>query len=299
MKLETYLENQENVKNIAKKLISGIQVKDAVQLSKRVEYFRGRKLITAVTEKKALKKLKNIEVNSEEDAILIGKALLKHGFIHASNVKDRKLRELVPLRTSDFTESGYYTWIFQTSSFKRNLLLGLIIGGFLSLVMFPIWPQTVKTGTWYTSVTFLIAFCGLIFLRAVLFLLLWTVGFDFWIFPNLFDDEASVVESFLPIMTFEKGSTAFESWISRILFLIGLVLSGAYLYSQPTEFDEIMVIQRQFVSDLYEGKLLSNEEETFPEYEEDKMPDLDALLEEDEDDEINFDFEEEEVDKEL
>lgn len=284
--LKKFLEEKENVKRLARILYHAIPVKDAVQLSKRVDYFRGRKLTESFADGKLDKKLSFLNVKTEKESILIGAALLKHGFIHASKVKNKERRELEPLRTALFENDGYYTWLFQASSFKKNFLLGLIICGFLSLVMFPVWPKPMKTGIWYISVSLMILFFALIVIRGILFTLIWIFGYEFWLFPNLFDDDASFFESFQPLFSSEKSSTSFEAWISRFVVFLALVGSGLYLYSQPTEFDEILVIQRQFVSDLYEGKLLSNEEEYVEqELRERERPDLDTLRKELDDEE--------------
>jgi translocation protein SEC62 len=50
----------------------------------------------------------------------------------------------------------------------------------------------------YLCVMFLFFILGLVALRLVTFVALWFFGFDFWILPNLFNEEAGVLESFQP-----------------------------------------------------------------------------------------------------
>ena len=44
----------------------------------------------------------------------------------------------------------------------------------------------------------------IVVLRMVVFVIFWVVGFDFWIFPNFFDEYAGILDSFLPFYTFER-----------------------------------------------------------------------------------------------
>ncbi|CDJ42289.1 hypothetical protein ETH_00001485 [Eimeria tenella] len=61
------------------------------------------------------------------------------------------------------------------------------------ICMFPAWPLKLKIGVWYIAVVFLTILLFLIVLRLVLFLLLWFVGFDFWLLPNLFNEDAATL----------------------------------------------------------------------------------------------------------
>ena len=52
------------------------------------------------------------------------------------------------------------------------------------------------------------------------------------------------------------------------------------MYTQPTELDEILVIQRKFVQDLYEGNLLSDESEDAKSNIDKVIPDLEEIQKE-------------------
>lgn len=72
-------------------------------------------------------------------------------------------------------------------------MLALFIIAVLGFTMYPIWPLSVKVGIWYLSVTLLIIMVGFTLIRLILYVVFWLFGYEFWIFPNLFDDELGVV----------------------------------------------------------------------------------------------------------
>jgi translocation protein SEC62 len=137
-----------------------------------------------------------------------------------------------------------------------NIATGLVIGAVVAFTLLPIWPDIAKKVLWYFSVTFLIVTFVFILIRSVAFLLLWIVGYDFWIFPRLFDESLSFQDSFKPMYSFEKGSSG------QGYYRVGMfTVLGAFLYwalSQPTEFDSILKAQKDFIDDLYSGKLLAD-----------------------------------------
>lgn len=71
-------------------------------------------------------------------------------------------------------------------------MLGLFIVAFLGFTMYPIWPMSVKVGIWYISLTLLIVMLGFSLLRLALYVIFWIVGYEFWIFPNMYDDELGI-----------------------------------------------------------------------------------------------------------
>jgi translocation protein SEC62 len=137
-----------------------------------------------------------------------------------------------------------------------NFMTGGIVTAFLLITCFPIWPQIMKVILWYISCTLLVLIFSLVLIRWFLFLFVWIFGFEFWILPNLFDEERSVMDSFKPAMSFEKTGPGQLWW--RMAVLIGFVGSFYWAYTQPTEFDEFLKSNKQFVDDLYDGNLLSD-----------------------------------------
>ncbi len=155
-----------------------------------------------------------------------------------------------------FEEKGYYTWIFAGNMMWSNIATGLVIAVVIGFTLLPIWPDVAKKILWYFSVTFLIGTLAFCLIRVVAFLVLWILGYDFWIFPRLFDESLSFQDSFKPIYSFEKGSSGQGYYrIGMIALLIGFTY---WAYSQPTEFDGFIQAQKDFIDDLYSGKLIAD-----------------------------------------
>ena len=101
---------------------------------------------------------------------------------------------------------------------------------------------------WYLSVTLLAFMTVFLLIRFVLFLVLWVCGYEFWILPNLFDDTLSFSDSFKPRYSNEKVPAG-QHWY-RIAVFAGFVGFFYWAYTQPTDFDEMVNIQKQFMADL-------------------------------------------------
>jgi translocation protein SEC62 len=146
--------------------------------------------------------------------------------------------------------------MFSGNMMWSNLATGLVIFAVIGFTLLPIWPDVAKKILWYLSVTFLIFTLSFCLIRFFLFLLLWITGYDFWIFPRLFDESLSFQDSFKPIYSFEKGSSNQGYYRLGMLLLIGA--GGYWAYSQPSEFDGFIQAQKDFIDDLYTGKLLAD-----------------------------------------
>lgn len=158
--------------------------------------------------------------------------------------------------SKEFNEKFYYTWMYSGPMMWSNLGTILIIFFVIAFTLLPIWPTIAKKGLWYLSVTFLIFLTCLLTVRLVLFILFWLVGYEFWIFPRLFDETISVQDSFKPFISFEKNKS--KQNILR-LFSFALLLAGFYyLYTQETDFDHMIKVQKEFIDDLYSGKLIAD-----------------------------------------
>lgn len=137
-----------------------------------------------------------------------------------------------------------------------NIATGLVIAVVIGFTLLPIWPDYAKRILWYFSVTFLIGTLSFCLIRFVLFLMLWVFGYEFWIFPRLFDESLSFQDSFKPVYSFDKGTTG--QGLYRMGLIVALVGFGYWAYSQPTEFDGFLKAQTEFIDDLYSGKLIAD-----------------------------------------
>jgi hypothetical protein len=136
--------------------------------------------------------------------------------------------------------------------------------------LLPVWPQFAKKVLWYCAVTFLLFTFTFVFIRFLLFLLMWILGYEFWVFPRcpfppclshlpafrlrLFDESLGFVDSFKPVYVFENGSPGQGYY--RVALLVGVISFVVWAARQPTEFDGFLQAQKEFVDDLYSGEPL-------------------------------------------
>jgi hypothetical protein len=84
----------------------------------------------------------------------------------------------------------------------------MILAGIVALMIFflcfRLWPLWLKKAIFYFSFYTLCAIAVTTDLRLVLYILLFHVGFDFWLFPNFFIDSNDILDSFRPLYTLEK-----------------------------------------------------------------------------------------------
>lgn len=173
---------------------------------------------------------------------------------------------------------SYFVWLHEGDQAMSNLMSGLLVCAFILITCFPLWPNFLKLWLWYLSCTLLVLIFSVVLSRWFLFLFIWIFGYEFWILPNLFDEERSVADSFKPLSSFEKTGPGQMWW--RLLVLGGFIGFCFWAYSQPTEFDDFLKSNRAFVDDLYDGNLISDASQ----YSRDnidnpyKIPSIDELL---------------------
>ncbi len=238
----------------------------------------GEKLVTFLTEPKRGKWPKKLpKLPDRTDALAVCKTLLDVGYIHRSDKVGKGM--LQPLRSKEFEENGYYTWNYEGDKTYSHMMTGLMIAAFLFCTCFPIWPNFLKVWLWYLSVTILIFTFTLCIVRLLLFIGLWVCGYEFWLLPNLFDENLGVAESFVPLYSFAKSAAGQSMTRGAVLLLI--VASVYWAVSQPTEFDGFITAQRSFIDDLYSGNLLSDmSQQARDNIDKPKVKSLDDLLQE-------------------
>ena len=137
-----------------------------------------------------------------------------------------------------------------------NILTGAVIFVVVAFTLLPIWPEWAKKILWYMSVTMLIAILSFCIVRCVLFLFSWLLGYEFWVFPRLFDESLSFQDSFKPVYSFDNGTPGQGYWrMGLLLSIVGFIY---WATTQPTEFDGFIQAQKDFIDDLYSGNLLAD-----------------------------------------
>lgn len=98
-----------------------------------------------------------------------------------------------------------------------------------------------------------LSFC---LVRFLIFVVSWLFGYEFWIFPRLFDESLSFQDSFKPVYSIEKSAAGQGYYrIGLVVAIIGFVYWAA---TQPTEFDGFIQAQKDFLDDLYSGNLIAD-----------------------------------------
>lgn len=269
----------EGQRTLAHFLKNGVKTKNGIQHEKRVEYFKGKKLIEAILEAKKWPKSLP-KVTDRGVALQIAAMLLQANFFHKSEKnKDRK-GTLQIAKRNVFEEGGYYTWMISGNMTWSHIATGAVMATILGFTLLPIWPDAAKRVLWYCSVTFLISTLAFCLVRFLLFLLLWLFGYEFWIFPRLFDESLSFQDSFKPFYSFEKAAPGQGYY--RIGLLVALAAFVYWACTQPTEFDGFLKAQKDFLDDIYSGNLLADvsQEQKMNIDRTKRVPDLEDLLRE-------------------
>lgn len=136
-----------------------------------------------------------------------------------------------------------------------------VIFGVFGIFLFPLWPMSAKLVVFYISVVLLYVLLGIIFVRLLIFIVLRILGFEFWIFPNLFQD-VSVIESFKPFCSFHRCK---DNWNGLGIRLVGLLILALFIYKlaeEPTALHEFKDIGTQSFDDIIEWGTLRLEGKT-------------------------------------
>ncbi|KAJ2807159.1 Translocation protein S62 [Coemansia furcata] len=187
---------------------SGLRAREGVLNGRRVQYFKGKSALNALTKSEDGKAPR---VPSREEAIEWVQELLDFQLIVRCDRNAGDSRQLSVNPMQNFEEDAYYAWLYEGSQ------LMVILGGIgvvavvLAGVMFPLWPSVLRNGTWYLSMLAL-GLLGLLFATAIVRLIIYLVTMvaapqGLWIFPNLFED-VGFFESFVPLYAWEVPKDA-------------------------------------------------------------------------------------------
>lgn len=234
---------------------NGVKVRSAIEHDKRVDYFKGKRLVECIMDAKKWPK-KIPKITDKAVAVAVAQTLIKKEYFHRSEKVEGKKGHLMYSQKNVFEETGYYTWMYAGSMVWSNMATAAVIAVVIGFTLLPIWPEIAKKILWYFSVTFLIVTLLFVFVRFLAFVFMWLLGYEFWVFPRLFDESLSFSDSFKPIYSFEKGTKGQGYYrIALLLLLVGFVY---WAMTQPTEFDGFVKAQRDFIDDLYSGNLLAD-----------------------------------------
>ncbi|CCC69184.1 hypothetical protein NCAS_0C01940 [Naumovozyma castellii] len=116
----------------------------------------------------------------------------------------------------------YYVWNYNPKSITDYLIVIGVVSVILALACYPLWPRSMRRGSYYVSMGCLMLLCGF-FVVAIIRLILYVLSLlvikkkgGFWLFPNLFED-CGVLDSFKPLYGFgEKDSYSYIKKMKRM-----------------------------------------------------------------------------------
>lgn len=141
------------------------------------------------------------------------------GHDHAPSKPQKRVKGLWTVKIEqqqDITDDLHYVWLYEGPQWRMKLYAVGALILIMTVVMFPLWPVTLRIGVWYLSMGFL-GLIGLFFAMAIFRLILFcvtvfTVPPGLWLYPNLFED-VGFFDSFRPVWGWQE--------VSCILHLIG------------------------------------------------------------------------------
>lgn len=229
----------------------GVRTKQAAEVrKKKVTYFRGKDCgwfeeMSDLLKRKCGKALaehlgsKEAVVTGAKDVEKLITALTVKGFIYPAKYSplesssEKKVKKwpdrlvaVPPAQgASPWDEDYFYVIAYEGDRSLQYVLLGALIVFILMACMFPAWPLWAKLGVWYLATALLVLMLAIVVVRILVFVMFWVVGFDFWIFPNFFDEYAGVLDSFLPFYTFDRRLDSWRELVVRLV--VGVMLAAA------------------------------------------------------------------------
>ncbi|RPD61440.1 translocation protein [Lentinus tigrinus ALCF2SS1-6] len=197
-----------NVVNFLRSSAAGMKVRVGVLNGKRIDYFKGKGAVKALTSP-AYAKLKNVpKVTTEQEAQALLLSVIPYAFFlrvergapSGSSSSSPKTLQITQMQT--FVPTDYYAWFYEGSQWTTYLGGVAMVAVLLAGVMFPLWPPIMRLGVWYLSIGVL-GLIGLFFALAIVRLIFYIITVivaspGIWIFPKLFAD-VGFVESFIPL----------------------------------------------------------------------------------------------------
>lgn len=101
----------------------------------------------------------------------------------------------------------YYAFFYEPRTWKQTAMAFGLVVVLMAVVLFPLWPPTIRLGVWYLSMGMLGLiglFIAMSIFRLILFLITMVVTPPgLWLYPNLFED-VGFFDSFRPVWAWHK-----------------------------------------------------------------------------------------------
>eukprot|EP00999_Lentomonas_sp_LEN2_P000359 NODE_1360_length_892_cov_63.002614_g1314_i0.p1 GENE.NODE_1360_length_892_cov_63.002614_g1314_i0~~NODE_1360_length_892_cov_63.002614_g1314_i0.p1 ORF type:complete len:254 (+),score=35.09 NODE_1360_length_892_cov_63.002614_g1314_i0:67-828(+) len=181
---------------------------------RKVQYFRAKRAVTAMTSD-AFKKYKNRdacptienEKEAEKQLLKMAKALLIYP---CKKSPDKKF--LVPDNSArDYDSNQHYAFLYEGSPYWTLIKGRCLILGVLLVVLYPVWPESLRAITWYplsAAFSIFLAFLAIYFFRFPFFALTYfLLKPGIWILPNIDDEKLGFIDSFKPLWDWHQPVT--------------------------------------------------------------------------------------------
>lgn len=145
------------------------------------------------------------------------------GHQHGAAKKAKGLWTVKVEPQQEAADSFHYVWFYEGTQWRQKAYAGLVLLAVVAVVLFPLWPYTLRRGVWYLSMGalgLLAAFFGLAIVRLIIYLAtIVSLRPGIWIYPNLFED-VGFFDSFKPAWAWVDVCTLLNNTIKCLFALI-------------------------------------------------------------------------------
>lgn len=165
------------------------------------------------------------ELETEEDVkrlidIFINNKLLRTYNRIKDEIKKYKYpKKLLEVPPPHHEKQFYSFFIYKPQSKMTFIAIGLAVA-IIAIILFPLWPYSVKLAIFNILFYFSASFIGMTILRLIVWVVLFPFGIDFWIFPRLFDEEEGIIDSFIPFLSIERRNDGWDMFLVRIFVIV-------------------------------------------------------------------------------
>ena len=189
---------------------SSLKIFEGIMADKRVDVFKGSSAIKILLSENYMKRKNCFNVTCSRDAEDLLQQMLDYG-VFIRSVSSNGTKFLQPDLSRKWSEDALYAWVLESSQFWTFLgAFGLLLVSF-GIVMYPLWPSSLRNLSWYVMmllVAFLVFLIVISIIRIIVFgITYFMLSPGIWIFPNLYED-VSFIESFIPLYDWHKSENS-------------------------------------------------------------------------------------------
>ena len=143
-------------------------------------------------------------------ALRVSKSDPHEGHGHGTSKPAKRIKGLWTVKIEQQQEIGeqlHFVWLYEGPQWKTKLYAAGALVLILAVVLFPLWPASLRLGVWYLSMGML-GLIGLFFAMSIFRLILFGITIfaappGLWLYPNLFED-VGFFDSFRPVWGWQE-----------------------------------------------------------------------------------------------